>query len=45
MWIVFRLTKTEDWLKNIGKDIYIAETVNIVSDMMKTTMKVSGGKY
>ncbi|NDC40652.1 MAG: tail-specific protease [Chitinophagia bacterium] len=35
--------KNADWLKNLGKDIYIAETVNIVDDMIKSTYKVTTG--
>ena len=35
------ITKNKEWLKNISKDIYIGETVNIVNDLVKSTMKVS----
>ena len=37
------ITKNRDWLKNISKDIYISETVNIINDMPKTMMKVNMG--
>ncbi len=37
------ITKNKEWLKNISKDIYISETVNIVNDLAKSAMKVSGG--
>jgi len=37
------ITKNRDWLKNLGKDIYISETVNIVNDMPKSAMKVNLG--
>ncbi len=37
------ITKNKDWLKNVSKDIYIAETVNIINDLAKSTMKVSVG--
>lgn len=37
------VTKNNDWIKNLKKDIYISETVNIVNDMTgnKPAMKVS----
>jgi carboxyl-terminal processing protease len=34
-------TKNKDWLKAISKDIYISETVNIINDMPKATMRVN----
>ncbi|MGN6476423.1 MAG: carboxy terminal-processing peptidase [Flavipsychrobacter sp.] len=34
------IRKNNDWLKNLKKDFYLAETVNIVNDMMKYNMKV-----
>jgi carboxyl-terminal processing protease len=37
------LTKNSDWLKNLKKDIYIAETVNIINDMIKGQSKVNLG--
>ncbi len=35
------IAKNKEWLKALGKDIYISETVNIVDDMMKSEMKVN----
>jgi carboxyl-terminal processing protease len=35
------IKKNEDWIKNLKKDIYIAETVNIVNDMARMNMKVT----
>jgi len=35
--------KNKEWLKNLSKDIYISETVNIINDMPKAGMKVSMG--
>ncbi|MBC7553931.1 MAG: carboxy terminal-processing peptidase [Taibaiella sp.] len=37
------INKNKEWLKNISKDIYIGETVNIVNDLSKSTMKVGLG--
>ncbi len=37
------ITKNRDWLKFLSKDIYISETVNIINDLPKGTMKVSLG--
>jgi carboxyl-terminal processing protease len=37
------VTKNKDWIKNLQKDIYIAETVNIVNDMIKGQSKVNLG--
>ena len=34
------VTKNKEWLKALGKDIYIAETVNIINDIKKGSMKV-----
>jgi len=35
--------KNEDWIKNLKKDIYLAETVNIINDISKQNMKVNMG--
>jgi carboxyl-terminal processing protease len=35
------MTKNGDWLKNLKKDIYISETVNIINDMAKPGMKMN----
>ncbi len=35
------IAKNKDWLKNISKDIYISETINILNDMPKSGMKVN----
>jgi carboxyl-terminal processing protease len=37
------VTKNATWLKNLQKDIYISETVNIINDMAKSTTKVTMG--
>ncbi len=37
------ITKNKEWLKNLSKDIYISETVNIINDMPKSGMKVNMG--
>jgi len=37
------ITKNKEWLKNLSKDIYISETVNIINDMPKVGMKVNIG--
>ncbi|GAA4462808.1 carboxy terminal-processing peptidase [Nemorincola caseinilytica] len=37
------VAKNKDWLKALGKDIYIAETVNIINDIKKGGMKVNMG--
>ena len=37
------IAKNKDWLKAVSKDVYIAETVNIVNDLAKSTMKMSVG--
>ncbi len=37
------INKNKDWLKNVSKDIYISETVNIVNDLTKSGMKVKLG--
>jgi len=34
------MTKNKDWLKNVSKDIYIAESVNILNDLAKGSMSV-----
>jgi carboxyl-terminal processing protease len=36
------VSRNNEWLKNIKKDIYIAETVNIIRDMHKGAMKLTG---
>jgi carboxyl-terminal processing protease len=38
------VSKNKDWLKSLGKDIYIAETVNILHDIRKSEMKVGVGR-
>lgn len=35
------ITKNKEWIKGVQKDIYIAETVNIVNDLIKQQAKVS----
>ena len=35
------IKKNEDWIKNLQKDIYIFETVNIVNDITKMQTKVN----
>lgn len=37
------VSRNNEWLKNLGKDIYIAETVNIINDIKKGSMKVNIG--
>ena len=37
------ITKNKDWLKALSKDVYIAETVNIIKDISKSGMKVNIG--
>jgi carboxyl-terminal processing protease len=37
------VTKNKNWLKNLQKDIYISETINIINDMAKPAMKVNMG--
>ncbi len=34
------IKKNDEWLKNLKKDIYLAETINIMNDMMRSTAKV-----
>jgi carboxyl-terminal processing protease len=34
------INKNNEWLKNLKKDIYLAETINIMNDMMRSTAKV-----
>ncbi len=34
------IAKNNDWIKNLKKDIYISETVNIINDMSKAGMSV-----
>jgi carboxyl-terminal processing protease len=35
------IAKNQEWLKALGKDIYIAETVNIINDIRKGEMKMT----
>ncbi len=35
--------KNKDWLKNLSKDIYVSETVNILNDLPKSGTKVTLG--
>lgn len=35
------ITKNEEWLKNLSKDIYLSETVRIIEDMNSMDSKVS----
>jgi carboxyl-terminal processing protease len=37
------ISKNKEWLKNLSKDIYISETVNILSDLHKSGMKMNMG--
>jgi carboxyl-terminal processing protease len=37
------IAKNKNWLKNLQKDIYIAEAVHVVNDMAKEGMKVTMG--
>jgi len=37
------IAKNKEWLKALGKDIYIAETVNIINDIRKGDMTVTMG--
>lgn len=37
------IAKNDVWLKNLKKDIYLAETVNILNDLSKQSMKVNMG--
>lgn len=37
------VAKNKEWLKALGKDIYIAETVNILQDLKKSSMKMNIG--
>ncbi|PZF73544.1 tail-specific protease [Taibaiella soli] len=36
--------KNNDWIKNLKKDIYLSETVNIINDLSKQSMNVTLGK-
>ena len=38
------IAKNKEWLKALSKDIYIAETVNIINDIRKGEMKVTLGE-
>ena len=37
------ITKNKEWLKNLKKDIYVSETVNIINDIAKSGMHVETG--
>ncbi len=37
------VAKNNEWLKNLKKDIYLSETVNIVNDLAKQSSKVNMG--
>jgi len=37
------ITKNKNWIKNLQKDIYISETINIINDMAKPAVKVNMG--
>ncbi len=37
------VNKNKEWIKNLQKDIYLAETVNIVNDLMKQHSRVNIG--
>lgn len=37
------IARNNDWIKNLKKDIYLSETVNIINDMGKQSMKVNMG--
>jgi len=37
------IAKNAEWIKNLQKDIYLSETVNIVNDMMKSQSRVNLG--
>lgn len=37
------IAKNTDWIKNLQKDIYLSETVNIINDLSKQYMKVNIG--
>ncbi len=37
------VTKNKEWLKSLSKDIYIAETVNVINDIQKGSMKMNLG--
>ena len=34
------IIKNETWLKSLSKDLYLAETVNIINDMYKPAVKL-----
>lgn len=36
-------SKNKEWLKNLGKDIYLSEAVNIINDMPRGNMRVNIG--
>ncbi len=36
-----RISKNADWIKNLQKDIYLSETVNILSDLYKLQARVN----
>jgi carboxyl-terminal processing protease len=37
------INKNKEWIKNLQKDVYLSETVNIVNDLAKQQMKVNLG--
>ncbi len=37
------VNKNKNWIKNLQRDIYITETINIVNDMARPAVKVSRG--
>lgn len=37
------VTKNKNWIKNLQRDIYIAEAVNVINDMVKAGTKVEMG--
>lgn len=37
-------SKNNDWIKNLKKDIYLSETVNIINDLSKQSMNVTLGQ-
>lgn len=37
------IAKNDEWIKNLKKDIYLAETVNIINDMTKMGVNVNMG--
>jgi hypothetical protein len=37
------IKKNDTWIKNLQKDIYLSETVNILNDLAKMNSKVNMG--